>query len=106
MFAGRIELMDVENTIEFILEQQAQVAAIQTKHEADIARLDAHLRRAIRLTVQEARKERRLRREWDAELQRRIALNEEMNDRLGGKIDRLSDKIDRLVDAGLRGNGH
>jgi hypothetical protein len=98
--------MDVEKTIEFILEQHAQVAVIQARHEVEIARLDAklkwedaRLRRAIRLAVQEARAERRRRREWDEELRAHTVKSEEM-------MDRLSDKIDRLVDGTLRGNGH
>jgi len=113
--------MDVERTIEFILEQQAHAAAIRAqheadmaRHEADIARLDAQLRqvdmrlrRAIRLAVQEARNERKRRQELDARFDLkmdRIAsaqlLNEEM-------IRKLGDKIDKFVD-GLRqpgGNG-
>jgi len=120
--------MDVERTIEFILEQQAHAAAIRAQHEADmarhqsdiarhegeIARLDAQLRqvdirlrRAIRLAVQEARNERKRRQELDARFDLkmdRIAsaqlLNEEM-------IRKLGDKIDKFVD-GLRqpgGNG-
>ena len=111
--------MDVEKTIEFILEQQAQAAAIRIQREADVARLDQEVRRvdlrqrrAIRLAVQEARNERRRRRELDTRLELKMdqiasphLLNEEMVGRLGEKLDKLGDKIDRLVDASLRGNG-
>jgi hypothetical protein len=102
--------MDVQKTMEFIVEQQAQTVAVQARHEADIARVDLRLRRAIRLAIQEALNERKRRRELDEKMGQ-FALaqsrNEDMIDRLGTKIDKLSDKIDRLVDAGLHGgNGH
>jgi hypothetical protein len=58
--------MDVEKTMEFILEQLAHVAALQAraeerqkKVEERQARTDARLSRAIRLAVWEARQERK-----------------------------------------------
>jgi len=68
--------MDVERTMEFILEQMAHVATMQAKMEDDLARrekigerTDRRLDRAIRLAVREARNERRRRQEL-AEAQR------------------------------------
>jgi hypothetical protein len=111
--------VDVEKTMEFILEQQAQaavqIAAMRIQHEADIARLDLEvererlrLKRAIRLAVQEARAERKRRREADERFDLKMyqiaaahLLNEE-------KLRRLEDKIDKVVDD-IRhpgGNGH
>ena len=63
---------------------------------------------------QEARNERRRRRELNelfelkmARIEAAQARNDEMIDRLGAKVDKLSDKIDRLVDSALHpGNGH
>jgi len=65
--------MDVEKTIEFILQTTAQTAALQMKaeenfarHDAAIAQIDARLLRAIRLAVREERAERKRRQEMDA----------------------------------------
>ena len=67
--------MDVEKTIEFILEQMAHVVAMQAKMGDDLARrermgerTDRRLDRAIRLAVREARNERKRRQELDARL--------------------------------------
>jgi hypothetical protein len=104
--------MDVERTMEFILEQTAQTAAMQAQAEVNFARQIAQineiLRRAVRLAVQEARAERKRRREADEHLDRKMdqlassqLLNEEM-------IKKLGDKIDKFVD-GMQhpgGNGH
>ena len=71
--------MDVERTIEFLLEQQA---ASQARFDAQIAKINEtldrtveigqrtreELRRAIRVGIQEARAERRRRKEADAQL--------------------------------------
>ena len=99
--------MDVEKTIAFILEQQAQAAAIRIEHEAEIARLDQRLRRAIRLAVQEARHERKLRREMDARFDLKMDQIAAAHLLTEETVKRLSDKIDRFVDASLHpGNGH
>ena|ERR1051326_6676151 len=67
--------MDVEKTIEFILDQQAHVAMLQSKMQEDLARrekigerTDRRLDRAIRFAVREARAERKRRRELEAKL--------------------------------------
>ena len=118
--------MDVEKTMEFILEKTAHTAAMleqakaqaeQTKVQADehlarhdrqIAQINEILRRAVRLAVQEARAERKRRREADERLDRKMdqlasaqLLSEE-------KLQKVWDKIDRLVDDLRRagGNGH
>ena len=104
--------MDVEKTIEFILEHQAQIMAMQAKaeehaarHDGEIAQLDAvtsHinsiLRRAVRLAVQEARNERKRRQELDARFDLKMdqiasahLLNEEMVKKIGEKVDKLLD---------------
>jgi len=111
--------MDVEKTIEFILEHQAQITAMQAKaeehvarHDGEIAQLNAvtsHinsiLRRAVRLAVQEARNERKRRQELDARFEIQMdqiasahLLNEEMVKKLGEKVDNLGEKVDKLVD--------
>jgi hypothetical protein len=107
--------------MEFILEQQAQAAAIRIQHEADIARIDLELRRVdlelqrvdlrlrrgIRLAVQEARNERKRRREADERLaltMDRLASSQLVTEE---KLRALGDKIDKFVD-GLQhpgGNG-
>jgi hypothetical protein len=121
--------MDVEKTMEFILEQQAQAAAIRMQHEADIARIDVEmrqvdlrlrqldlkfgqvdlrLRRAIRLAVQEARAERKRRREADERFELKMdqiasahLMNEEMVKKLGEKMDKYADDMRHPG-----GNGH
>lgn len=109
--------MDVERTIEFILEQQARIAVWRAeaeeraaRHETEIARLDTELRRvdlrlrrAIHLAVQEARNERRRRREADARFDLKMDQLASAHLLTEEKLDKLSDKIDRLVDQSLRG---
>jgi len=104
--------MDVEKTIEFILGQTAQIAAMQMeaadhlrRHDEDIAKINSILRRAVRLAVQEARNERKRRQELDARFELKMdqiasahLLNEEMLKKLGEKVDNLGDKVDKLVD--------
>jgi hypothetical protein len=111
--------MDVEKAMEFILEQTAQMNARQAqweaqaqahlaRHDRDIAQINEILRRAVRLAVQEARVERKRRREADERLDRKMdqlasahLLNEEMIKKLGDKIDRF---VDDMRHPG--GNGH
>jgi hypothetical protein len=63
--------MDVQKTMDFILEQQAHTAALQAEAQIEIARIEAVLRRAVRLAVREARHERQGRREVDAQCKAR-----------------------------------
>ena len=107
--------MDVQKTMEFILEQTAQTAALQARadeyiarHDRDIAQINAILRRAVRLAVQEARADRKRRAEADERLDIKMdqlasahLMNEEMIKKLGEKIDRFVD--DRRHPGG---NGH
>ena len=67
--------MDVEKTMEFILEQQANAAVWQAKtaetmveFSAGLQRLDRRLDRAVKLAVREARAERKRRQELDRRL--------------------------------------
>jgi hypothetical protein len=57
--------MDVEKTMEFILDQLAQAAALQP-------RTDSRLDRAIRLAIVETRRERKRSREMDERLDEKI----------------------------------
>jgi len=99
--------MDVEKTIEFILERQAQTAAIHARHEAEIVRLDARLRRAIRLAVAEARQERRRRRELDERFERKMDQLASAQLLSGQRIEKLGEKVDKLVEGWREsGNGH
>ncbi|MGA3040564.1 MAG: hypothetical protein ABSF54_07235 [Bryobacteraceae bacterium] len=101
--------------MEFILEQQAQAAAIRIQHDADIARIDVEiqredfrLKRAIRLAVQEARAERKRRREADERFD--VKMDQLASSQLltEEKLRALGDKIDKVVDDIRRpgGNGH
>ncbi len=83
--------MDVEKTMEFILDQLAQVAALQ-------ARSDARLDRAIRLAVWEARQERKKRREADERLDECIT-------RLAAAQLLTEEALKRFIEERRRGNG-
>ena len=105
--------------MEFIREQTAQMNARHAqweaeaqahlaRHDGDIAKINEILRRAVRLAVQEARAERKRRREADERLDLKIdqiasahLLNEEMIKKLGEKMDRF---VDDMRHPG--GNGH
>ena len=91
--------MDVERTIEFILEQQARTEANLALVSEDLRRIDARLDRAVRMGVHEARAERRKRRELDEHLTRLAAAQLVTEE----KVQKLSDKIDAIVE--MRRNG-
>jgi len=113
-------VMNVEKTMEFILAQQAQAAALQIKNEEAIGRLERHpdrtdaiLRRAIRLGVREARNERRRRQELDARFELKMDqlasaqfLSEQRIEKLSEKVDKLGEKVDKLVEGWRRGSGN
>ena len=109
--------MDVEKTIEFILEQQAHAAATQAKLAEDLARLeesfarldesfarrekladrtDRRLDRAIRLAVREARNERQRRQELDARLTAAQARHDE-------RLDKLAENVNAFIESMRRG---
>lgn len=90
--------MDVERTIEFILEQQARTEGNLERVSEDLRRIDARLDRAVRLAVQEARIERRERREMDARW-------EESKRALAESLERLSNRVDAFL-AGRRNGGN
>ena len=85
--------MDVEKTIEFILDQQARLQSMMIERDAAGLRTDARLDRAIRMGVQELRRER----------QRRQELKERGDD-LDARLGKLADTVQRYIDS--RGNGH
>jgi len=85
--------------MEFILQQQAKTEAMLAETAGRGIRTDARLDRAIRLAVQEARNERRRRRELDEKLTQLAAAQIVTEE----KVQKLSDKIDAIVD--LRHNG-
>ncbi len=97
--------MDVEKTIEFILEQQAQVethlAAMAEQH----LKLRQDLNRAVRLGIQEARAERRRRREMDERLDAKIAVLDEKITQLAAAQLVTEEKLQRLIDFQQGGNG-
>jgi len=116
--------VDVEKTIEFILEQQAHAAAMQVKFEEDLARLeesfarlgesfarlgesfarrekladrtDRRLDRAIRLAVREARNERLRRQELDARLTAAQSRHDE-------RVDKLAENVNAFIESMRRG---
>jgi hypothetical protein len=117
--------MDVEKTMEFILEQLAQVAVLQAKAEERQAkaearqdRTDRRLSRAIRLAVEEARRERarrreleerteKARRELDERVERSRAEMEEALTRLAAAQLVTEEKLQRFLESrsGLNGSG-
>jgi predicted RNase H-like nuclease (RuvC/YqgF family) len=95
--------VDIEKTIEFILEQQAKTEALLAATADRGARTDARLDRAIRLAVREARSERRKRREMDARWEEKITQLAAAQLVTEEKVQKLSDKIDAIVE--MRRNG-
>ena len=106
--------MDVEKTIEFILDQQARFEVLHQKSEEARrltgemhAKTEATLRRAIALSVREARTERHRRRrlaeEFDLKMTQLAAAQLVTEERFQA----LGDKLDKLTDALRHGkNGH
>lgn len=101
--------MDVEKTMEFILEQSAHTAAMLeqakaqsdehlARHDRQIAQINEILRRAVRLAVQEARAERKRRREADERLDLKMDQLASSQLLTEEKLRLLGDKIDRFVD--------
>ena len=74
-------------------EFQKQQDEFRKRHDEEMARVDARIRRSIRLAVQEARAERKKRREGDAELDTKLK-------ELASTVDRFIKSIER------GGNGH
>lgn len=97
--------MDVEKTMEFILEQLAQVAVLQAKAEERQNRTDRRLSRAIRLAVEEASRERARRRELDERLERSHAEMEEAMTRLAAAQLVTEEKLQRFLEGRTGSNG-
>jgi hypothetical protein len=115
------DLVDIENTIEFILSHQANAevqmekiregmaaqAEVQAKgyaqHELMMAKIDARLDRAIRLSVQDARAQRKRNQEFDEKMTQLSAAQLVTEE----KMRVTEEKLQRFLD-GLRrsGNGH
>ena len=99
--------MDLERAIEFIVDQQAKMAAEQAKaaeahrrleeqqakssekHDREMAQIRGMLSRAVRLAVQEARNERRRRRQVEEDVKRLNAAQEATAESLRSFIDSL-----------------
>ncbi|HEY2012653.1 MAG TPA: hypothetical protein VGH38_04085 [Bryobacteraceae bacterium] len=106
--------MDIEKTMQFILEQQANVSVKQAKAEDEMAeirqiakRTDRRLDRAIELAVREARAERSRRRELDATLSASHTLFEEELAKLAAAQRKTEATLEAFIDSMRRGgNGH
>jgi len=93
--------MDVQKTMEFILDQVAQITVLQ-------ARTDRRLDRAIRLAVQEARQERKRRKEMDqriAYLTERAAEADEKITQLAAAQLVTEEKLQRWIEERRGKNG-
>src|SRR5262249_30043441 len=102
--------MDVEKTMEFILEQQAAAAVWQAKTEENMAefsdglkRLDRRLTRAVRLAVREARAERARRRELDDRLTASRAAFQEEFTKLAAAQRATEESLRAFIDSMRRG---
>jgi hypothetical protein len=97
--------VDIEKTMEFILEQLANVSS-QLAHVADLqVRTDRRLDRAIRLAVQEARQERKRRQELDERLSKAGTEADEKITQLAAAQLVTEEKLQRLIDAQRGANG-
>jgi hypothetical protein len=97
--------MDVEKTMEFILEQLAHVTVLQAKAEERQERMDRRLSRAIRLAVEEARRERARRRELDERVDRSRSEMEEAIARLAAAQLVTEEKLQRFLEGRTGTNG-
>lgn len=105
--------MDVEKTIEFILEQQARTAAIlarmaegQDHADEERAKDREYLRHAVRLAIREARAERTKRRELDDKIGQLAAaqlLTEEKVQHLSVTVEDLSATVKAFIQSMRRG---
>ena len=99
--------MDVEKTIEFILEQQAHVAVQEVRFHEDLRRIDRRLDRAVRLAVREARNERKRRQELDAKVTASQARVDEAFAKLAEAQRATQANLDAFIDSLRRGgNGN
>ena len=85
--------MDLEKTMEFILEQQAVLSVRQLEHDREMAEIRKELGRAIRLGVREIRSERKKRQELDEKITKLAAaqlVGEEKHQELQGQLAQLA----------------
>jgi hypothetical protein len=91
--------------MEFILEQQANVAVQEAKFYEGLQRLDRRLDRAVKLAVREARNERKRRQELDAKLTASQARVDEEFAKLA-EAQRATEATLKAFIASLRGGGN
>lgn len=82
--------MDVEKTMEFILDQQAHVMVLQAKADETVDRIGRRLDRAVKLAVREARNERNRRQELDAKVAAAEADRKKAEEALDEKLSQLA----------------
>jgi hypothetical protein len=99
--------VDVDKTIEFILEMQAKHEVNFAKHEDMMARIDSRLDRAILYAVREARNERRKRREMDARWHESFSQLSAAQKRTEESLRELQQTVNAFLKTGRNGgNGH
>lgn len=91
--------------MEFILQQQAKTEALLAQTAERGARTDARLDRAVRLAVQEARNERKKRREMDSRWQEEMAKLSAAQRATDEAVARVSNRIDAFI-ASMRNGGN
>ena len=115
---GYHEYVDVEKTIEFILDHQARLQVTIASMHGEIAsmqaamverdaigrRTDVRLDRAIRLGVEEMRRERERRHRSEERFEETRRLSDERLDRVERGLERLEATVERYIKG--RGNGH
>jgi len=101
--------VDIEQTMEFILQCQASTEAtlgkMAERHEKDIAAINASLRPAIRLSVEEQRRERVRRQQLEAEFQDKMDKLASAQLLTEEKLSRLEDLFGKSREPG-NSNGH
>ena len=106
--------MDVEKTIEFILNMQAKAEAEMEQFRADtiaraaehdraIERIDTRLDRAVRLGVRFARQERAERKKSQEAFDRRMEAFDQRMDRLSAAQDRTDEALRQFIESMKRG---
>ena len=106
--------MDVEKTMEFILDQMAQLAVQQAeagerqaraeeRHDREISQIRGTLDRAVRLGIREARHERRRRQALDDKVAQLAAITDEKITQLAASHLLTEEKLQGLIDALRRG---
>jgi chromosome segregation ATPase len=109
--------MDIERTMEFIVDQLAkttagieelrermnQFQANLERMQEQAARTDARLDKAVALGIRELRNERRRRQELDARFDEKITQLASAQLITEEKLQRLEEKLDKFIDSQMRG---